>query len=193
MDSRRNALKYSSNLLFLFPILTAYTHGGCRHMAYTCICACGPSSNVLHYGHAGRPNSRLLTASDIALLDMGAEYHCYTSDVTCSFPANGVFNDQQRFIFETVQDMQWSVMDAMKPGVPWPDMHRLSYEVRYWHEMQSAVSHIKFHYLLLYFLATLFKRFCVSDSRSMGFLRVIPRTSWMPTCRHTSCRTALAI
>lgn len=62
---------------FLFSILAAYTHGGCRHMAYTCICACGPSSNVLHYGHAGRPNSRLLTTSDIALLDMGAEYNCY--------------------------------------------------------------------------------------------------------------------
>ena len=26
-----------------------YTHGGCRHMSYTCICACGPSAAVLHY------------------------------------------------------------------------------------------------------------------------------------------------
>ena len=54
-----------------------YTHGGCRHVAYTCICACGPNAATLHYGHAGAPNERVLLESDIALLDMGAEYHCY--------------------------------------------------------------------------------------------------------------------
>ena len=36
-------------------------------------------AKILHYGHAGRPNSRLLLENDMALLDMGAEYHCYAS------------------------------------------------------------------------------------------------------------------
>ena len=54
--------------------------------AYTCICACGPNPAILHYGHAGRPNSRQLGAGELALLDMGAEYHCYAADITCSFP-----------------------------------------------------------------------------------------------------------
>ena len=60
-----------------------YTHGGCRHMSYTCVCACGPNPAILHYGHSGRPNDRELRDGDMALLDMGAEYHCYASDITC--------------------------------------------------------------------------------------------------------------
>ena len=40
---------------------------------------------MLHYGHAGAPNDRMLEDGDVALLDMGAEYHCYASDITCSF------------------------------------------------------------------------------------------------------------
>lgn len=50
------------------------------------------------------------------LLDMGGEYHCYASDITCSFPANGKFSPDQRMIFEAVRDIAFEVMDAMKPG-----------------------------------------------------------------------------
>ena len=101
-----------------------YTHGGCRHMSYTCICACGPNANILHYGHAGRPNSRLLTSSDIALLDMGAEYHCYASDITCSYPVSGQFTDDQRRVYEAVLSAQVSILSKLKPGVSWLEMHR---------------------------------------------------------------------
>lgn len=54
--------------------------------------------------------------NDMLLLDMGGEYHCYASDITCSFPANGKFSDDQKMIFEAVRDMAFEVMDAMKPG-----------------------------------------------------------------------------
>ena len=68
---------------------------GAGNCAYTCICATGPNPSVLHYGHAGAPNSRLIQDGDIGLYDMGAEYHCYCSDITSSFPANGVFTPDQ--------------------------------------------------------------------------------------------------
>lgn len=95
-------------------------------MSYTCICGTGPNSNILHYGHAGRPNSRLLTSSDIALLDMGAEYHCYASDITCSFPVSGSFTDEQRSVYEAVLAAQVQVLTELKPGVSWLEMHRVA-------------------------------------------------------------------
>ena len=103
-----------------------YTHGGCRHMSYTCICACGPNPAILHYGHAGRPNNRLLLDGDLALLDMGAEYHCYASDITCSFPVNGNFQPDQQIVYEAVLDAQVAVMNALRPGVSWVEMHQLA-------------------------------------------------------------------
>ena len=101
-----------------------YTHGGCRHQSYTCICACGPSGSILHYGHAGRPNNRLLTEQDMALLDMGAEYMCYASDITCSFPVRGQFTDNQKLVYQAVLNAQVAVIQAIKPGVSWKEMHR---------------------------------------------------------------------
>ena len=75
------SIEYELEAKFLYEI---YRNGGCRRCAYTSICACGPNSAVLHYGHAGAPNDRPLLSTDMALLDMGAEYHGYVSDITCS-------------------------------------------------------------------------------------------------------------
>jgi Xaa-Pro dipeptidase len=100
-----------------------YHEGGCRNLSYTCICASGKHGSVLHYGHAGAPNNRIIESGDLCLFDLGAEYHCYASDITCSFPANGKFTQEQRDIYEAVYAAQQAVFAAMKPGVKWPDMH----------------------------------------------------------------------
>ena len=47
---------------------------------------------------------------------MGGEYYCYTSDITCSFPANGKFTEDQRVIYEAVYKASRAVMAAVKPG-----------------------------------------------------------------------------
>uniref|UniRef100_A0A8V1A9B7 Xaa-Pro dipeptidase n=1 Tax=Gallus gallus TaxID=9031 RepID=A0A8V1A9B7_CHICK len=60
------------------------------------------------------------------LFDMGGEYYCYGSDITCTFPANGKFTPDQRAIYEAVLKSSRAVMKAVKPGVAWPDMHRLA-------------------------------------------------------------------
>lgn len=59
---RNCSFEYELEAKFLYEI---YSKGGCRRCAYTSICACGPNSAVLHYGHAGAPNDRELKPTDI--------------------------------------------------------------------------------------------------------------------------------
>uniref|UniRef100_A0A4W2H9R8 Peptidase D n=1 Tax=Bos indicus x Bos taurus TaxID=30522 RepID=A0A4W2H9R8_BOBOX len=103
-----------------------YSRGGMRHSSYTCICGSGENSAVLHYGHAGAPNDKTIQDGDMCVFDMGGEYYCFASDITCSFPANGKFTPDQKAIYEAVLRSCRAVMSAMKPGVWWPDMHRLA-------------------------------------------------------------------
>ena len=54
------------------------------------------------------------------------EYHCYAADITCSYPANGKFTQDQRDVYETVLAAQEAVFAALRPGVSWVDMHKLA-------------------------------------------------------------------
>ncbi|XP_050219269.1 uncharacterized protein LOC126669762 isoform X2 [Mercurialis annua] len=103
-----------------------YMYGGCRHCSYTCICATGENSAVLHYGHAAAPNDGTLQDGNMALFDMGAEYKFYGSDITCSFPVNGKFTSDQTLIYNAVLDAHNAVISAMRPGVSWLEMHKLA-------------------------------------------------------------------
>lgn len=65
------------------------------------------------------PVKTLLFLSDCvpgSLFDMGGEYYCYSSDITCSFPVNGKFTADQRAIYEAVLKSSRAVMAAIKPG-----------------------------------------------------------------------------
>uniref|UniRef100_A0A7S4JPZ6 Xaa-Pro dipeptidase n=1 Tax=Odontella aurita TaxID=265563 RepID=A0A7S4JPZ6_9STRA len=114
-------MEYQSESLFRHY---CYYSAGMRHLGYTAICGCGPNGAVLHYGHAGAPNDRQIQEGDMCLFDLGAEYCCYGSDVTCSFPASGTFTDDQRAIYTGVLNAQRAVYSMLKPGVSWVDCHK---------------------------------------------------------------------
>uniref|UniRef100_A0A183BPU8 Xaa-Pro dipeptidase n=1 Tax=Globodera pallida TaxID=36090 RepID=A0A183BPU8_GLOPA len=95
----------------------SYSTGGCRHLGYTCIAATGQNAAILHYGHCNAPNDKLIKDGDICLFDMGPEYNCYTSDVTCSFPANGKFKENQKVIYNAVLRANRTVLSAAKPVI----------------------------------------------------------------------------
>jgi len=52
----------------------------------------------------------------------GAEYNCYTADITRTFPASGVFSAQQKDIYDLVLLMQQHALDLTKPGAAWADI-----------------------------------------------------------------------
>ena len=118
--------EYQAEAVFLAH---SYYVGGCRHMSYTCICGVGSNSAILHYGHAGAPNNRLIKDGDFCLFDMGANYFGFCADITCSFPANGKFTEDQKLVYNAVLDARNAVMDAAKEGVNWVDMHLLANRV----------------------------------------------------------------
>lgn len=67
---------------------------------------------------------RLIQDGEMCLFDMGAEYLCYSSDVTCSYPSNGRFTERQKIVYEGVLNAQRKVIGMLKPGVSWLDCHK---------------------------------------------------------------------
>lgn len=103
--------------------------GGCARTGYHCIACSGINNSILHYGHAAEPNNHIVATDSLRLLDMGAEYHCYTADVTVTFPTSGKFTDEQRVIYDAVWKAVLAVESAIRPGIDYRDMHRMALRV----------------------------------------------------------------
>mmetsp|Transcript_15472 Transcript_15472/g.39418 ORF Transcript_15472/g.39418 Transcript_15472/m.39418 type:complete len:490 (+) Transcript_15472:22-1491(+) len=117
------AMEYQLESTFLHH---AYFHGGCRFSSYTSIVGSGEHGAFLHYGHSGAPNAGQIKEGDLVLCDMGAEYHGYAADITCTYPASGRFTPDQAAVYNAVLDAHQSVLSTLKPGVSWPEMHALA-------------------------------------------------------------------
>ena len=74
---------------------------------------------ILHYGHAGAPNSRQMLDGDLLLADAGAEYYRYAADITATFPVSGKYSERQAMVYNAVLAANRGVIAAMRPGVRW--------------------------------------------------------------------------
>jgi Xaa-Pro aminopeptidase len=86
-----------------------------RHGAvdsYQPIVGGGENGCVLHY-HA---NNAPLKDGDLLLVDAGAEYECYASDITRTFPVNGKFSPEQRALYDIVLAAQRAAIKEIRPG-----------------------------------------------------------------------------
>jgi Xaa-Pro aminopeptidase len=98
---------------------------GAAGSSYTSIVGAGGNATVLHY----IDNKDQLQDGDLLLVDAGAEYKGYASDITRTFPINGKFTDAQRDIYDLVLKCQKSCVDMVRPGVRLEDLKTHSVEV----------------------------------------------------------------
>jgi len=88
--------------------------------AYGSIVGAGANACVLHY----RANNAQAKDGDLVLVDAGAEYRGYASDITRTFPVNGRFTKEQRALHDLVSAAQSAALAQAKPGVPYEAGHR---------------------------------------------------------------------
>ncbi len=98
---------------------------GAETEGYSSICGSRENSTILHYNS----NRRTLHDSDLILLDMGAEYHGYSADVTRTIPVNGKFTADQKLIYELVLKSQNAGIKACVAGNEFNAIHKASVTV----------------------------------------------------------------
>ncbi len=90
---------------------------GSKGFAYTPIIASGNNANILHYIE----NDAEIKDGDLILMDVGAEYGNWASDMTRCIPANGKFSPRQKEVYNAVLRVKDAAAKMLKPGVIWKD------------------------------------------------------------------------
>ena len=98
---------------------------GASGPSYTSIVGAGANATVLHYIN----NDGELRDGDLLLVDAGAEYKGYASDITRTFPINGRFSKAQREIYDLVLETQMSCVEMVRPGVTHDELKEHSVEM----------------------------------------------------------------
>ena len=105
-------------------LLHTFMCNGSRSTAYPSIVGGGANGCILHYVD----NSDQLKDGDLLLIDAGAEFDCYASDITRTFPVNGEFTKEQTDIYEIVLQAQLDAIAEVKPGNTWNEPHDAAVE-----------------------------------------------------------------
>lgn len=98
---------------------------GASGPAYTSIIGAGANATVLHY----ISNNGELHDGELLLIDAGAEYKGYASDITRTFPINGHFTKAQREIYDLVLETQMSCVEMVRPGTTHDELKNRSIEI----------------------------------------------------------------
>ncbi|MFN3713740.1 MAG: Xaa-Pro aminopeptidase [Alcanivoracaceae bacterium] len=98
---------------------------GARSPAYPSIVGGGRNGCILHY----ITNNQKLKDGDLVLVDAGAEFECYASDITRTFPVNGKFSADQQAVYEVVLAAQYAAIEQAVPGRHWNDPHETAVRV----------------------------------------------------------------
>lgn len=107
--------------------LHEYVHKkhGAEGVGYGSIIGSGENGCVLHY----MENTKTKIGNSMLLMDVGAEYHGYTADVTRTIPADGKFSNEEKAIYQIVYDAQEAAFKTLKDGSKWSDASKAAQDV----------------------------------------------------------------
>lgn len=90
----------------------AFIQGGAERCGFFSIVGSGPNSCVLHYND----NRRRMKENELVVVDIGAEFHYYTADITRTYPTSGKFSPRQRQVYQLVLDAQKAAEKSFELG-----------------------------------------------------------------------------
>ena len=105
-------------------IMRMFHHYNARP-AYPSIIAAGANACVLHY----TDNESRLKSGNLLLVDAGAEYQMYASDITRTIPVNKRFNSHQKELYEVVLEAQLKAIAKVQVGNNWFDVNNAAVRV----------------------------------------------------------------
>ena len=109
-------MEYEIEAEFMHEFLRNRSKG----FAYTPIIGSGYNACVLHYIE----NNQQCKTGDMLLMDVGAEYANYSSDMTRTVPVNGRFSDRQRAVYNAVNNVKEEATKMLIPGTIWAEYHK---------------------------------------------------------------------
>ena len=118
---RPNLYEYQVQAVYEYAI----KYQGSIKPSFPTIAGAGYNGTMLHYG----TNRDLCHDGDLILLDLGAMYEGYCSDITRTYPVNGHFTERQKQIYDIVLQANEAVRKAARPGLTTIDLNNVCKEV----------------------------------------------------------------
>ncbi|MDG1794501.1 MAG: aminopeptidase P family protein [Flavobacteriaceae bacterium] len=119
----RRALAFIKPGVMEYEIEAEFAHEFLKNrskgFAYTPIIGSGYNACVLHYIE----NNQACKDGDMLLMDVGAEYANYASDMTRTVPVNGRFTARQKAVYQAVLNVKNEATKLLVPGTIWKDYH----------------------------------------------------------------------
>ena len=119
----RRVLDFVKDGVWEYEIEAEFIHEFLRNrskkFAYTPIIASGNNANILHYIE----NNKQCKDGELILMDVGAEYANYSSDMTRTIPVSGRYSQRQKDIYNAVLRVKNNATKMLIPGTDWKEYH----------------------------------------------------------------------
>lgn len=119
----RRVLQFVKPGVWEYEIEAEYMHEFLRNrsdgFAYTPIIASGNNANVLHYIE----NNQQCKSGELILMDVGASYANYSSDMTRTIPVSGTYSKRQKEVYNSVLKVKNEATKLLVPGAYWKEYH----------------------------------------------------------------------